>query len=236
MVNKDFRNSELETAAQCFISEGSDEAKVAVINAAEALVNYYAGIYSSGIIDEDLRQAAYEGILKALDRYDPDRGTLFCTFAVHYITGEIRHELRRREFFKVPDWIKTIQASVISATEELAQQNSAMPSLGDIARKVNISEDGVLEAMQAGHLPLDDIDLARVKHIRYENFRLPIEDVITVRMSLERMDDLQRNVLTLIFYDGMTQEETAKKLGINQRQVSRIMNRSLKEMHSYVMA
>lgn len=235
-MNKEIKNVDLERAVQRYCGEKSVEAKEAVIEAGESLVNYYAAIYSPGVIDEDLKQAAYEGMLRALKRYEPSRGTLFSTYAVHCIIGEIRHELRRREFIKVPDWVKTVQASVLDATEKLAQERSTMPTLGDIANRVNVSEDGIIEAMQVGTIPFEEIDLAKVKHIRYENFKLPIEDVITVKMSLERMDDLQRNVLTLIFYDGLTQEETAKRLGINQRKVSRIMNSSLKEMYSYVSA
>ncbi len=235
-MNKEIKNVALEKAVQRYFDERSVEAKEAVIEAGESLVTYYAGIYSSGMIDEDLKQAAYEGMLRALKGYEPSRGTLFSTYAVHCIIGEIRHELRRREFIKVPDWVKTVQATVLDATEKLAQEHSTMPTLGDIAKRVNVSEDGIVEAMQVGSIPFEEIDLAKVKHIRYESFKLPIEDVITVKMSLERMDELQRNVLTMIFYGGLTQEETAKKLGINQRKVSRIMNSSLKEMYSYVSA
>jgi RNA polymerase sigma-B factor len=233
---KQLKNLELEEAVQFYLTERSLEAKEAVIYAGESLINYYAGLYSSGKPDEDLKQAGYEGILKALKRYDPDTGNMFSTFAVHCIIGEIRHELRRREYFKIPDWLKKLQSAVINATEELAQLNGCMPTLSDIAKRVNVAEEGIAEAMQAGYVSLDEVDLGKVKHLRYESFKLPIEDKITVQMSLERMDNISKKVITLIFYEGCTQEQTAKKLGISQRQVSRIMNRGLKDMSAYILA
>lgn len=233
--NNEKQNIAIETAVLNYIETGNKEAKAAVVQACEALINYYARLYSPGRLDEDLKQAGCEGILKALKRYNPARGVLFSTYAAHCIIGEIRHELRYRETFKIPDWLRSLQGNIINATEELAQKNGVMPTLAEIAQEVNVSEEGIVEAMQAGCVSLDEIDLAKVKHVRYESFKLPIEDKITVQMSLERMDDLPKKVLTLIFYEGLTQEQVARRLGINQRKVSRIMNRGLNEMRAYVM-
>ena len=228
------KNSNLELAARNYLDGGSLEAKEEVIRAGEALVNYYASLYSQGRTDEDLRQAGYEGLLKALRRYDPCRGIQFSTYAVHCIIGEIRHELRDRGPFKVPEWLQTLQSKVISATEDLAQENGHMPTLAEISNRVNVAEEGIIAAMQAGCVSLDEIDLSKLKSLRYESFKLPIEDKITLTMSLEKMDDLQKKVITLIYYEGLTQEQTAKRLGLNQRKVSRILNNGLNEMRAYV--
>jgi len=227
-------NNALEAAAREYKQTGSDEAKRDVVKNSEALVKYYAGLYSSGKLDEDLLQVAYEGLLKALKRFDPERGVMFSTYATHCIIGEIRHELRNRGTFKVPDWLQRLQAKVLDATEELAQRNGTMPTLQDIAHRINVDEEGIVEAMQAGCISLDEIDLTKLKSLRYENFKLPIEDRIAVQMSIEKMDDLQQKVIKLIYYEGLTQEETARILGINQRKVSRLLNRGLKEMRAYV--
>jgi len=227
-------NNALEASARAFKTTGSLEAKQDVVRNSEALVRYYAGLYSPDKLDEDLLQVAYEGLLKALKRFDPKRGVMFSTYATHCIIGEIRHELRNRGPFKVPDWLKQLQSNVLNATEELAQLNGVMPTLQEIARRMNVDEEGIVEAMQAGCVSLDEIDLSRVKSLRYESFRLPIEDKITVQMSIEKMDRLQQQVIKLIYYEGLTQEETAKILGINQRKVSRLLNRGLKEMRAYV--
>jgi len=111
-----------------------------------------------------------------------------------------------------------------------------MPTLKEIARKVNVNEEGIVEAMQAGCVSLDELDLTKVRHIRYESFKLPIEDKIAVQMSIEKMDQLQQQVIKLIYYEGLTQEETAKRLGLNQRKVSRLMNKGLNDMRAYVTA
>ncbi len=224
------QNEILENGAKEYFITGSREAKEKAVKAGEALVSYYASLYSPGRIDEDLKQAGYEGFLKALRRFNPSKGNMFSTYASHCIIGEIRHDLRDRGPFKVPAAMKTLQAKIINATEELAQEKSAMPSLKDIARRVNVAEEGIVEAMQAGCVSLDEVDLSKGKHLRYESFKLPIEDKIAVQMSIEKMDNLQKKAIKLVYYEGLTQEQAAKKLGINQRKVSRLLQRGIKEM------
>ncbi len=224
------QNEALEAAARDYYDTGSQKAKGDVARAGEALVTYYASLYSPGRVDEDLKQAGFEGLLKALKRFDPVNGAMFSTYASHCIIGEIRHDLRDRGPFKVPEAMKSLQAKVINATEELAQENCAMPSLKEIACKVNVAEEGIVEAMQAGCVSLDEVDLSKVKHLRYESFKLPIEDKITVQMSLEKMDNIQQKVIKLIYYEGLIQEKKKKKLGINQRKVSRLLQRGITEM------
>ncbi len=224
------KNEALEEAVREYFESGSEEAKESVIKAATALVNYYAGLYSPGETDEDLRQVGYEGLLKALKRFEPAKGVMFSTYAVHCIIGEIRHELRDRGPFKIPEWLQNLQGKVLRATEELAQKNGYMPTLKEIAEKANVTEEGIVEAMQVGSVPLEEVDLLKLRSLRYENFKLPIEDVVTLKMSLDKMDSLQKNVITMIYYEGLTQEQVAQKLGLNQRKVSRILNSGLQEM------
>ncbi|MFO7951746.1 MAG: sigma-70 family RNA polymerase sigma factor [Bacillota bacterium] len=230
--SKNNQNESLEIAAKTYCYTGCEQAKTAAVEAGEALVCYYANLYSPGRLEEDLKQDGYEGLLKALKQYDPDREVKFSTYAAHCITGEIRHDLRNRGIFKVPEWMRTLQSKVISATEELAQQNGAMPTLQEIAQKVNIEEEGIVEVIQLGCISLEEIDLSKLRSLRYENFKLPLEDKVAMRMSIEKMDELQQKVIKLIYYEGLTQEETAKKLDINQRKVSRLLNRGLKEMRA----
>jgi RNA polymerase sigma-B factor len=148
--------------------------------------------------------------------------------------GEIRRELKRRRAFRVPGWLSELQAAIVRATEELIREKGAEPGLKEIAEKINLTEAGIVEAMQAGAVSLEQIDISRLRSLRYESFKLPLEDRIAVRMALERLDELQRKVLLLTFYQGLTQQQVAQKLGLNQRKVSRLLGKGLTAMRAYV--
>jgi len=202
---KEKKSCLLDAVVKEYYKTGGAEQKEAIARAAEPLVNYYAALYSPGRIDEDLKQAGYEGLMKALVRFDPAKGTAFSTYASHCMIGEIRHELRDRGPFKIPEWMRVLQKKIIDATEDLAQERSTLPSLREIAERVNVSEAGIVEAMQVGCISIDEVDLSKVKHLRYESFKLPIEDKLAVQMSLEKMEELQKQVIRLIYYEGFTQ-------------------------------
>jgi len=190
---------DLETTVQNYLNTGSQEAKKSVIRVGSALVDYYAGIYSpAGEPDEYLKKAAREGFLRALKNFDPSREVMFSTYATHCIIGEIRRELRERNLFKVPGWLKRLQSDVVEATEELTRENETMPTLQDIARKVNIAEEGITETMQAGTVPVKEINISVLKSLRRETFKMPIEDMIAIRKSMDRLKDIQKKVLSLI--------------------------------------
>lgn len=175
-----------------------EDKKVELVKMGEEMSYYYAGLYSPGMVDESLKQAAMEGFLMALENFDLERSDKFTRFAIHCIISEIRQELRSRKLFKVPDWLNRLQNEVIDATEELSRNSASLPTLKDIANKVNIAEKGITEAMQAGTVSLDDIDFSSFKSIRLDTFKLPLEDVIAIRKSLDRLNNIQRKVLSLI--------------------------------------
>lgn len=228
------KNEALELAALSYARTKSAKDKTAAVLAAEALVCYCCSMLSPGCFDEDLKQSGYEGLLKALERFNPAHQVAFSTYATHTIMGEMRHELRERQNFKLPDWLKNLQQKIITATAELAQLNGTLPTLSEIAKEVNVAEEGIMEAMQAGCLSLEELDLAKVRHLRYESFKLPIEDVIALQISLEKIDQLQSQVVKMIYFEGLTQKEAARLLGLNQRRVSRLLKSGLTDMRAYV--
>ncbi len=148
--------------------------------------------------------------------------------------GEIRHEITREARFDKSDWLIKIQKTVNGAIDDLRQLNGQEPTLKEIAEAVNIHEEGVVQAMLAGRIPLDEVDTSRIASIRYESFQLPIEDRILVRQAIERLNELQKQVVYLIFYKDLTQTQVAIKLGINQRRVSRILDRALTKLGSFI--
>jgi RNA polymerase sigma-B factor len=132
-TNNEDQQKGIDKAMEFYRLEPSLELKEAVIEAAEPLINHYTSLYSLGSFDEDLKQAGYEGLLKAIKRFDPSRENLFSTYAVHCIIGEIRHELRDRGAYHLPEWMKALQGKIVRATEELYQQKKAKPTLKEIA-------------------------------------------------------------------------------------------------------
>ena len=208
--------SDLEEAVKSYLETRAEPEKEKLIKIGRELVKYYAGVYSPGVVDERLKKAGSDGFMYAVKNYDPSRELLFSSYATNCIISEIRQELRNRKMFSIPDWMKRIQDEVIRATEELAQENNPLPTLQDIAEKVNISEEGIVEAMQAGSVSLRDVNLSALKSLRSETFKLPIEDVITIRKAVDRLSEIQRKVLSLISLNlnelSMAMEEEEQEL------------------------
>ncbi len=194
----DKEQPDLEVAVQKYFNNGCPESKKVILALGNELANYYAGLYSPGIIDENLKVAAREGYIKALKSFVPSNEVLFSSHAAHCIISEIRQVLRNRDLFKVPAWLKQLQNDVINATEELSRSDPDLPTLEDIAAKANIAEQGIMETMQAGSVPIKNIKIAAIKSLRHETFKMPVEDLITIRKSVDRLADIQKKFLSLI--------------------------------------
>lgn len=227
---------DLETAVRQYLETGSPEVREELFELGRELANYYAGIYSPGKNDETLEEAAREGFSLALKRFDPSRGVSFSNYATHCIISEIREELRSRNLFKIPDWLIRLQDDVINATEELARKKSSLPTLKEIAGKVNIAEQGITETMQAGSIPLQNINLSTIKSLRHETFKMPIEDMITIRKSLDRLSNIQKKVLSLITVNlrelSMAIEEEESALTHTQAQYLRMVEGDIDTVES----
>ncbi len=176
-------------------------------------------------------QAGYEGLIKALNRFDPGKGASFTTYASHLIRGEIRHYLRDEASFYRPGCLVDLQSRVERYIDEQTMINGEPPDVPTIAEALNVREDGVVEVMRSGLVPLDSVDLSKVRSLRYESFRLPLEDRVTLDQAIQGLSEIQRRVVDLLFYRDMTQQEAADELGTNQRQISRIMHRSLASLY-----
>lgn len=213
---------DLEHAVKEYLETGSQNAREKVISLGQTMAGYFANLYSLGNADHGMKRAALTGFLHALKRFDPQRGVQFSTYATHCIISEIREELKNRQLFRVPEWLKNLQDDVVKATEELTRENQMMPTLQEIANKVNIAERGIAEAMQAGTVALDNLDLKSIKSLRHEAFKLPVEDVITIRKSLDRLSDIQLKVLSLFSSNlrelRLAMEEEEKALSREQEQ------------------
>jgi RNA polymerase sigma-B factor len=188
---------------------------------------------------EDLLQVAAVGLIKAVDRYDPRRGVAFSSFAVPTILGELRRHFRDRTWaVRVPRDLQELSLRIDAAVAELREALQRQPSVAEIGAAVTMSEESVLEALQAGRAhhalsfdaPCGSGDppplLAEVVGADDAGFERA-ETRATMTALLVVLSARERDVLRLRFEDDMTQAEIGSAMGISQMQVSRLIRRSL---------
>jgi RNA polymerase sigma-B factor len=200
---------------------------------------------NSGEPLEDLEQLGYIGLINALNLYNQQRKVKFETYASWFISGEIRHYIRdKHQPIRIPHWITELNSKIDEFIVKYKEETKQIPSLKKIAKEFNLTEEGVKEVLKARevvHVVSIDQDnrnydcneypvLEKIKNDHYKSFRLPIEDLIALETALNKLKNLQRKVVSYIFIEDLTQDKTAKKLAISQRQVSRIKNEALKSL------
>ncbi|MGE5404886.1 MAG: sigma-70 family RNA polymerase sigma factor [Candidatus Saccharibacteria bacterium] len=235
-MNYDFRSpqTDLETIVQEYVYNPSDDVMHEVVEAAKGLIYHFAHLYSPTRPCEDLVQAGYEGLLKALKRFDPTRKVQFVTFATHYITGEMRHYLRSETSYHRPRALAELQEKIFEVSEVLTKTLDRPPSLDEVADEVNVTKEGIIQALKVGRVSMEEINVSAIKSVRYESFKLPIEDRIALTQAFDTLNEVQRRVIYLIFFKDMTQAEAGAELGIGQRQVSRHLKRGLDLMARHI--
>lgn len=214
----------------------------------EPLVKSIAGKYiNSGEPIEDLQQIAYLGLINAINLFDQSRGVKFETYATWLINGEIRHYIRdKHTIVNIPHWVKEYNRKIDKYTKEYHKENGNFPSLSQIADYFNITEKGIREILKGRDavqvVSLDSNTrqleqenspapiLEQVRSKEYRSFQLPIEDIIQVKKAFSKLKKLQKDVVYYLFIKDLTQTSTARKLGISQRQVSRIKETALDEL------
>lgn len=229
-AGRKYASIDLEEAIRFFLDSGTGHGLDGIINAGTPLVRHFARIYAGGRHEEDFIQVGYEGLIKAAKRYKPEMGTAFSTYAGHCIIGEIRHYIRKETSFYKPGYLARLQGRVDEIIEKSLGEKGEVPEKSYIANELNIREEGLDQAMRAGLVSLDEIDITRICSIRYESFQLPIEDRIVLAQAFEKLGLLKQKVIYLLFFRNMTQQQVADKLGMNQRKVSRLMHVSLEDM------
>ncbi len=216
------------------------------INNYKPLVKSIARKYiNSGEPIEDLEQIAYLGLLNALQLFNEKKGVKFETYATWLINGEIRHYIRdKHAAVKVPHWVKEFNKKIDKYIEKFRTENHRFPSLGEISDYFNVTEEGIREILKGRDTVqivsldskrrnniLDSIPiLEQIKSKEYRSFQLPIEDIIQLKNALNSLKKVQKEVIYYLFFKDLTQTSTARKLGITQRQVSRIKQEAIDEL------
>jgi len=189
---------------------------------------------------DDLEQVATVGLIGAVDRFEPDRGVDFLSFAVPTITGEVRRHFRdRTRTIRIPRRIIQQQAGLYEAANELTQRLGRSPRPSELAERLGISREEVIEVLQA-HLTASPASLdAQPPEDERPGRTLVtalgdidpglglIEDRMAVVPLLAQLPDRERRILQLRFFHDMTQTEIAALTGISQMHVSRLLSRTL---------
>jgi RNA polymerase sigma-B factor len=218
-----------------------DELVTAHLGLAEYLARRFA---NRGEPLDDLVQVASVGLLKAVDRFDPDRGLEFSTYATPTIVGELKRHFRDKGWaVRVPRRVQELHLRMGTVVNNLSQELGRSPTIPEIAQRAEVSVDEVLEAMEAGRayrfssidapagededraaspaatqLGEDDTGLEEVEQ------RMLLSPLIASLPKREQM------IIHLRFFRGMTQSEIAARLGISQMHVSRLLARSLAQL------
>ncbi|MFF3849204.1 SigB/SigF/SigG family RNA polymerase sigma factor [Streptomyces sp. NPDC002328] len=193
---------------------------------------------------EDLRQVAALGLVKAVDRFDPERGA-FESYAVPTITGEIKRHFRDRMWaLRVPRRVQELRNKVRMARRELNQNPGAPePSVADIAAHTGLTEEEVgagLEALESfstlsldAELPAGDDGYSLVDTLGGPDASYDVVvDRESAKESLRRLPERERAILYMRFFEDMTQSRIADRLGISQMHVSRLISRSCAQVRA----
>jgi RNA polymerase sigma-B factor len=202
------------------------------------LVEYLARRFAGrGEPVEDLVQVASIGLLKAIDRFDTERGVKFSTYATPTIIGELKRHFRDKGWaMRVPRRLQEIGLQMSRVVSEMFQELGRSPTIPEIAERSGLSEEDVIEGMDAIHVhsissldaPTDDDGGTSGSRLGAEDetFEL-LEGWASVAPHLEALPERERTILYLRFFRGLTQSQIADRLSISQMHVSRILSRTL---------
>ena len=200
---------------------------------------------SSSESADDLFQIGCVGLMKAVDNFDPERLVRFSTYAVPMIVGEIRRYLRDNSSIRVSRSLRDTANKAIYAKEGYVRRYMKEPTVQEIADEIGIAKEDVVFALDAVQTPMSlhepvyndggdalyVMDQVSDKKNREENW---VEE-LSLEAAMERLNERERYIISLRFFEGKTQTEVAGQIGISQAQVSRLEKNALKTMRQYLL-
>ncbi|HXV56819.1 MAG TPA: SigB/SigF/SigG family RNA polymerase sigma factor [Gaiellaceae bacterium] len=227
---------------------GDLEARERLIEQYLPLVRSLARRYANrGEQLEDLVQVGAIGLIKAIDRFDVDRGVELTTYATPNIIGEIKRHFRDKGWsVRVPRGLQELNVRLSTLLEQLTVQLERSPTIAELAKAADVDEEAVLEALESGQAyttvslsaptgqgedgALDPLEsLGELEH-EYE----VSEDRAVLAPGLRALDERERRIIHLRFWEGLTQSQIAQQVGISQMHVSRLIRRSLEKMRDEI--
>jgi RNA polymerase sigma-B factor len=217
-----------------------DELVAAHLGLAEYLARRFA---NRGEPLDDLVQVASLGLIKAVDRFDPERGVEFSTYATHTIVGELKRHFRDKGWaIRAPRRMQELYLQLGKVVGTLSQELGHSPTIAELAAEVDVSEEEVLEALEAGQAyrsasldaPVGNEEGETLgAHLGEEDVSLAdVESRATLSPLLAQLPPRERLILHLRFFEGLTQSEIATRLNISQMHVSRLLARSVSELRN----
>src|SRR5919109_4435921 len=219
-----------------------EQALVELMPLVRALAARYAG---RGEALEDLVQVGSIGLIKAVDRFDIDRGVDISSYAVPTIVGEIRRYFRDKAWaMHVPRRLKELSVRLSRVLDELTNDLGRSPTVAELAAAVGAEEEDVVDALDSANAystrslqaPFEEggddslADKLGVEDSGYDE----IEDSALVSAGLDALDERERQIVELRFFQEMTQSQIAAEIGISQMHVSRLLRRALATMRGRI--
>mgnify|MGYP001031273198 CR=1 FL=1 len=228
--------------------EGDVSARAQLIERYMSLVRSLARRYSyRGEQLDDLVQIGAIGLIKAIDRFDVNRGVELTTYATPNIIGEIKRHFRDRGWsVRVPRGLQELNIKLSRLLEELTVQLGRSPTIAELAKASGASEEEVLEALESGRayssLSLstgsggdEDGELDPLESLGTEEHQYEVsEDRAVLEPGFRVLDERERKILHLRFFEGLTQSQIAQQVGISQMHVSRLIRRSLEKIREEI--
>ena len=193
---------------------------------------------------DDLFQVGCIGLIKAISNFDPDKQVRFSTYGVPMIAGEVRRYLRDNSAIRVSRSIRDVAYRVLQCKEAMTTRMGREPTLEEISKELEIPLEDVSQALDAVCAPVSLYDpvyadggdpLTVMDQVRdTKNTEDGWMDHITLQNAFRALNDREKQILSLRFYDGKTQMEVANTLGISQAQVSRLEKGAIDAMRKSV--
>ncbi len=197
---------------------------------------------------DDLIQVATIGLIKSVDRFDPERGVEFSTYATPTIVGEIKRHFRDKGWaIRVPRRLQELKLALTKATSELSQKLGRSPTVAEMAAHLKMTEEEVLEGLESANAYSavsldapdsgDDESPAVADTLGAEDESLEgVEYRESLKPLLEKLPPREKRILLLRFFGNMTQSQIAAELGISQMHVSRLLARTLTQLRRGLLA
>lgn len=227
------------------MQQGEHSARETLVNGNLRLVlSVIQRFNNRGEFVDDLFQVGCIGLMKAIDNFDLSQNVKFSTYAVPMIIGEIRRYLRDNNPIRVSRSLRDIAYKALQVRDALTTQKSSEPTIYEISEVLNVPKEDVVFALDAIQDPvslfepiyhdggdpiyvMDQISDDKNKDIHW------VEE-IALKQALNRLNDREKMILSMRFYDGKTQMEVAEEIGISQAQVSRLEKAAIQQMHKYI--